>query len=713
LGFILLSSTVTASVPFSFATSHQDWDVKTVGEFTVDLSSASGTNKIFLSYSGNTSFDIVSGNLLDGSGRDSVTMKMIMTSDGSDCSGTGSSSISYNIRGNYEPSSNIANVIIYDYSSPSGNIEMTCKMTISGETMTFTNTVPMQDVSSFLNQASNEPIQLELQKGKVKRTNFQFNELSGYIEMTILEGLSLQPYEKFQFDVDTQTFATVQQGTSIDIPFTVKKIRGSENPSVFLSATDWRIADISVSLNPSSITPTGSGTLKITTTCNTEPDNYQFTIRGETNVDFATSTDQVSVQVTSNPACQPTTPPDTEPGVGSDVKIISPPFTPTTPMKNTDVVGEIKVKKGDVVITTDNGETVNSDKLEKGQTIQTGSNPDTNVQIALENNAGVIVLQENTKLSIFEINDEDIRTEAPLPPIFEQQGFTDQEIFAIGHAFNTGMLLGVIPFAPVGGTLVVVGYVLVAGSMYFGLFDETGTYNEDFVKEGLGLQKKQEVIFTPNALLIPQGTKFTVILDEGVTKLDVLEGEVLVIPYDTNQATSIISGESSIISENEVEITKFDTTSTDKWWEVSDDQETKPITPPENGKVNGENGGCLIATATFGSELAPQVQQLRELRDNSLLQTESGTSFMGTFNDFYYLFSPTIADYERENPVFKEMVKIAITPMISSLSILNYVDMDSESSVLGYGISLILLNAGMYFGLPVIVIVGFRRKCFS
>jgi len=39
---------------------------------------------------------------------------------------------------------------------------------------------------------------------------------------------------------------------------------------------------------------------------------------------------------------------------------------------------------------------------------------------------------------------------------------------------------------------------------------------------------------------------------------------------------------------------------------------------PDNG------GGCLIATATFGSELSPQVQQLRELRDNVVLNTESG-----------------------------------------------------------------------------------------
>jgi len=121
-------------------------------------------------------------------------------------------------------------------------------------------------------------------------------------------------------------------------------------------------------------------------------------------------------------------------------------------------------------------------------------------------------------------------------------------------------------------------------------------------------------------------------------------------------------------------------------------------------------GGCLIATATYGTELAPQVQQLRELRDNHLLQTELGTSFIESFNEFYYSFSPIIADYERENYVFKEMVRLAITPMVSSLSILNYVDMDSESEVLGYGISLILLNIGMYAGIPAIVIVGIKRK---
>lgn len=122
-----------------------------------------------------------------------------------------------------------------------------------------------------------------------------------------------------------------------------------------------------------------------------------------------------------------------------------------------------------------------------------------------------------------------------------------------------------------------------------------------------------------------------------------------------------------------------------------------------------EGGGCLIATATFGSELAPQVQQLRELRDNTILSTKSGVAFMTGFNQFYYAFSPTIADFERENPIFKETVKLAITPMLSSLSILNYANIDSEQEILGYGISIILLNIGMYFVAPAMVIHRFRK----
>jgi len=125
--------------------------------------------------------------------------------------------------------------------------------------------------------------------------------------------------------------------------------------------------------------------------------------------------------------------------------------------------------------------------------------------------------------------------------------------------------------------------------------------------------------------------------------------------------------------------------------------------------VGTDGGGCLIATAAFGSELAPQVQQLRETRDNVLLKTESGRAFLTSFNQFYYSISPTIADWERQNSIFKEAVKLIITPLLTTLSILNYVDIDSEAEMIGYGVGVILLNVGIYFVGPVIVIHKLKR----
>ena len=147
-----------------------------------------------------------------------------------------------------------------------------------------------------------------------------------------------------------------------------------------------------------------------------------------------------------------------------------------------------------------------------------------------------------------------------------------------------------------------------------------------------------------------------------------------------------------------------------EWTDVSTFTKTGLAVPAKEttSVKTGNGGGCLIATATYGSEMSQQVQQLRELRDNQLLQTESGTAFIGMFNDIYYSFSPTIADMEREHPMFKEAVKLTITPMISTLSLME--NADSESEVLVVGISVIVLNLGMYIAVPAIIIVGIKKR---
>jgi len=135
----------------------------------------------------------------------------------------------------------------------------------------------------------------------------------------------------------------------------------------------------------------------------------------------------------------------------------------------------------------------------------------------------------------------------------------------------------------------------------------------------------------------------------------------------------------------------------------------EPVAAPQESSEEG--GGCLIATAAYGSELAPQVQMLREIRDNQLMNTESGSAFMTTFNEAYYSFSPYIADMERESPVFKEIVKAGLTPMLSTLTIME--SAETESEVLGLGLSVIALNLGMYVGLPafgIVKAIQFRKN---
>lgn len=119
-------------------------------------------------------------------------------------------------------------------------------------------------------------------------------------------------------------------------------------------------------------------------------------------------------------------------------------------------------------------------------------------------------------------------------------------------------------------------------------------------------------------------------------------------------------------------------------------------------------GGCLIATAAYGTELAPEVQNLREIR-NKMYETEFGGRVMHVVNDFYYSFSPTVADWQRENVMFKETIRLFITPSMTSFSILDHENIGSENGLIGYVVSVVALNIGMYVGIPVLVVMRLRK----
>ena len=115
-----------------------------------------------------------------------------------------------------------------------------------------------------------------------------------------------------------------------------------------------------------------------------------------------------------------------------------------------------------------------------------------------------------------------------------------------------------------------------------------------------------------------------------------------------------------------------------------------------------EGGGCLVATAAYGTELAPQVQRLRELRDSPPLASGPGRALVSGINAAYYAFSPAVADLERQSPALREAVRLLAGPAIAAAGMAAPVaggwGGDAGESALHYGgaASLFLLAAGAY-----------------
>lgn len=162
-------------------------------------------------------------------------------------------------------------------------------------------------------------------------------------------------------------------------------------------------------------------------------------------------------------------------------------------------------------------------------------------------------------------------------------------------------------------------------------------------------------------------------------------------------------------TDTSVPISVKDVESSDAEPPVRDVTEQNNDAAQENS-MDDAAGGCLVATAAFGSEMSHHVQHLREIRDDKIASTESGKAFLDMFNTIYYSFSPHVADYERENPAFRDAVRLYITPMLMSLFLMDHVDAGSEAHVLVYGVALIGLNLGMYVMTPVMLVMYGLQK---
>jgi small-conductance mechanosensitive channel len=143
---------------------------------------------------------------------------------------------------------------------------------------------------------------------------------------------------------------------------------------------------------------------------------------------------------------------------------------------------------------------------------------------------------------------------------------------------------------------------------------------------------------------------------------------------------------------------------------------TTSTTSSTPGSSGSSSPSCVIATAAYGSALAPPVQFLREFRDQNVEKTYLGSRFMLAFNAWYYSWAPSIAKMESTNSGLRAFMRALILPLIGSLFVSQIlfsliVPINSELAILVAGIVASALIGLMYLT-PILLLpaLKLRRK---
>lgn len=85
----------------------------------------------------------------------------------------------------------------------------------------------------------------------------------------------------------------------------------------------------------------------------------------------------------------------------------------------------------------------------------------------------------------------------------------------------------------------------------------------------------------------------------------------------------------------------------------------EPVITLSLSEIAGEQGGCFIATAAYGSYQEPHVQILRQFRDRFLLRSAAGERFV----DWYYRVSPAYALWIAKHDAARAAARLFLWPL--------------------------------------------------
>jgi len=124
----------------------------------------------------------------------------------------------------------------------------------------------------------------------------------------------------------------------------------------------------------------------------------------------------------------------------------------------------------------------------------------------------------------------------------------------------------------------------------------------------------------------------------------------------------------------------------------------------------------VIATAAYGSAMAPDVVYMRHVRDNLIGSTPTGRVLVDAFSAFYYSWSPPLAERIAGSGLLRAVFRVLLLPLVGIVHVtaLTFTGMASmtgsfDAASVAAFVTAATMTLAVYVGLPVLMVVKLER----